>query len=159
MRMIAPKQIQLIHIQASQLALSRDQYESAIMGRTNGKKTSSKDLTYREASQVIDYFARLGAKIKRRSRRYGQRPANVVDLPSVVQMEMIETLKSRVAWRVEDGYQRWLTKYMRIDRVKTAAQASRVIEGLKGMVKHGTGETGWQPKTTSETGSATSPQG
>ena len=156
--MIEPKQVQLIHIQKAQLGLSRDEYEAAIGAQTNGKKTSSKQLTYFEADNLIDYFARQGAKIKstRYRRTLGNR-GNVIFLPSSEQLEMIESLKARVAWRVEDGYQRWLSKYMRIDRVKTAAQASRVIEGLKGMVKHGTGETGWQPRTTSATGSATSP--
>ncbi|MHB8772980.1 MAG: phage protein GemA/Gp16 family protein [Syntrophales bacterium] len=136
MKMIEPIQIQLIHI------------------ATNGRKSSSKELTYFEADGLINYFKTLGFKIQsnyiktsgaaRRARwgyansaRAAKKAAgNVVSLPSPGQMEMIAALRAKIPWRVEDGYRRWMEKYMRIERISTAAQAERVIEGLKGLLKH-----------------------
>lgn len=150
------KQKQLIHIAKAQCHVPDDQYRSIIAGRTQGKKTSCKDLTYDEADQVIDYFVKnLGFKIKssyirtageyRRkrwayanSRRSGNKPlpGNVVAFPSPMQLDMIATLSAQVAWKFADGYQRWLAKYLKISRITTSAQAQRCIEGLKGMIKN-----------------------
>lgn len=154
MKMIEPKQVQLIHIQKAQLGLSRDEYEAAIMGQTKGKKNSSKELTYFEADALITYFSKLGAKIQsnyirtsgaaRRARwQYPnavraarKNSGNVVMLPSRDQMDMIAVLVKKIPWKFEDGYQRWLLKYMKIGRISTAAQANDTIEGLKGLLKH-----------------------
>lgn len=143
MKGIEPIQIQLIHIAKSQLGLSRDEYEAAIAGQTKGKKRSSKDLTYAEAGALIDYFKTLGFKIKshynrgRKEARIARRDGkNVISLPSPEEMGMIQALKVKVHWRFEDGYERWLSKYMRIERVMTAPHAYRVIEGLKKLIQH-----------------------
>jgi len=156
MKMIEPKQIQLLHIQKAQLGLSDDEYRDAIAGQTKGKKRSSKGLTYFEADGLITYFSKLGAKIQsnyirtsgaaRRARwqyansnRKSVRPAqagNVVMMPSRDQLEMIDVLTKKIAWRFEDGYERWLKRYMKIKRIVTAQQASDTIEGLKGLLKN-----------------------
>ncbi len=156
MRKIEPVQVRMIHVAVGQLGLSDDIYRAIIAGRTQGKKTSCKELTYDEADQVINYFVKnLGFKIKssyirtageyRRkrwayanSRRSGNKPlpGNVVAFPSPMQLDMIATLSAQVAWKFADGYQRWLAKYIKTDRVRTAAQAQRAIEGLKGMIKN-----------------------
>lgn len=150
MKMIEPIQIQLLHIAKTQLGLSRDEYEAAIAAQTKGEKQSSKELTYFEADELINYFKTLGFTIKRkyhtpdrgnyrRSRvRRGKLPYNVTVLPSIDQMEMIEALASKIVWRFEDGYQRWLAKYMKLKRITTSEQASNTIEGLKKMLKHST---------------------
>jgi hypothetical protein len=154
MKMIHPKQIQLIHIAKAQLGLSREEYEAAIAGQTKGKKDSSKDLTYFEAAGLIDYFVKQGFEIqsnyirtsgaaKRRRwqpandrKRAAQTPANVVRMASRDQLDLIDALVRQIPWRVEDGFQRWLTRYMKIEQIRTAAQASRTIEGLKGMLRN-----------------------
>jgi phage gp16-like protein len=64
MKMIEPIQVQLIHIAKTQLGLSREEYEAAIMGQTKGQKISSKDLTYFEADGLINYFKTLGFRIQ-----------------------------------------------------------------------------------------------
>lgn len=144
MKMIEPIQIQLIHIAAAQLGLSRNDYEAAISAQTKGKKSSSKDLTYFEADGLIDYFKTLGFKIKRSpARRARKASGNCVFLVSPEQARMIASLSGKIAWRFADGYQRWLVKYLKIDRIATTAQASRAIEGLKNLLKHQqTGEPG-----------------
>lgn len=141
---IDPKQIQLIHIAQAQLGLDDDAYRAIIAGRTDGKKSSSRDLTYDEADAVITYMVRQGFKIKekfvqgeraaKRRWRSGKRPANVVCLASHDQLNMINTLAGKIHWRVENGFQRWMKKYIKIDRITTDDEASAVIEGLKGML-------------------------
>ncbi|MFA5754261.1 MAG: phage protein GemA/Gp16 family protein [Patescibacteria group bacterium] len=140
MRRIDPKQIQLIHIAKEQRGLSDVEYRDLIAGQTKGQKTSSKDLTYIEADAVINYFVKtLGFKIvgrDRRSRRKYAHAANVVAMPSRDQLDLIDNLKVQIKWQLQDGFQRWLAKYIKTDRVRTAAQAQRAIEGLKGMIKN-----------------------
>jgi phage gp16-like protein len=154
MRMIEPIQIRLIHIAKAQLGLSEDEYRQSIGAQTHAKKWSSKELTYFEADGLINYFKKLGFKIQgnyiktggaaRRARfqpandrRIARKAgANLVVLASRDQMDMIEALRGRIAWRFEDGFQRWLTKYMRIERIVTAEQASKTIEGLKKLLAH-----------------------
>lgn len=63
-------------------------------------------------------------------------PAGVVALPSPAQQRFIADLVSEVDWHVEGGYFRWLKKNMSLTRVATAAQAARVIEGLKALKAH-----------------------
>lgn len=147
-KMIDATQIKLIHIAQSQLGLPEDDYRLIIEGQTKGKKHSSKELTYFEADRLINYFKTLGFKIKARKSR--TRPArverawkrtkrdfgNVYVLPSQAQLNMIETLKDKIAWHVEGGYLLWLKKYMKIERIKSDWEAEKVIEGLKGMLDH-----------------------
>lgn len=144
MQRIDPKQIQLIHIAQAQLGLDDVAYRAIIAGRTGGKKESSRDLTYAEADAVINYMVTQGFVIKRkyvtrergawRRKRFRHLPADVILLPTIDQMEMIEALAKKITWRYQDGYERWRRKYMKIDRIITAQQASDVIEGLKGML-------------------------
>jgi hypothetical protein len=141
--MIEPIQIQLIHIAKAQLGLSEDDYRQIIGAQTKGKKQSSKELTYFEADGLINYFKTLGFTVKshynrgRKEARIARRGGkNVISLPSPEEMGMIEALKAKVHWRFEDGYERWLSKYMRIERVMTAPDAYRVIEGLKKLIQH-----------------------
>lgn len=144
MKMIDGKQVQLIHVAKAKLGLSDDDYRLII--RTQTKKESCKELTYVQASHLIDYFKTLGFSIKRRYRtpdrgahrrnRRRHLPGNVVFLPSFYQIEMVEALAAKIAWRVEGGYLLWLKKYMKIARIRTAEEAEKVIEGLKGMLAH-----------------------
>lgn len=57
-------------------------------------------------------------------------------MPSREQLDMIDALAGQIVWKVEDGFSRWLKKYIKIDRVKTADEASDTIEGLKGLLAH-----------------------
>jgi phage gp16-like protein len=142
MKMIEPKQIQLIHIAAHQLRLSREEYEAAIMGQTKGRTASSKELTYSEAHDLIEHFKSLGFRIRSRKcgwcaprRDRGKVAPNITYMVSQGQTDMIAALKDQVRWRCADGYERWLSKYAKTDQVRTSLQASRVIEGLKGILR------------------------
>lgn len=142
---IDPKQIQIIHIAQAQLGLSDENYRAIIAGRSDGKKSSSGDLTYDEASAVIDYMVRMGFRIKakyvarekaakRAQHRKGKVAGNLLVLASHEQLNMVNSLAGKIQWRLEDGFQRWMKKYIKIDRIKTEDEASAVIEGLKGML-------------------------
>ena len=142
---IDAKQIQLIHIAKAQLMLDDASYRAIISGHTLGKKTSSTDLTYAEADAVINYMIRQGFRIKqkyvgreqaakRAQRRKGRAAGNLFILASQEQLNMINALAGKIRWRFEDGFQRWMQKYIRIDMVRTDDEACKVIEGLKGML-------------------------
>ena len=140
MRLIEPVQIRMIHVAVGQLGLSDDIYRDILHGHF--KVASSKDLTYAQASALIDHFKKLGFKIVGRDRRSRRNPArrnparNVTFLPSSMQLDMIDTLATQVAWKYADGFTRWLAKYIKTDKIRTSAQAQRAIEGLKGMLKN-----------------------
>jgi hypothetical protein len=111
------------------------------------KASSCTDLTYFQASRLIDHFKALGFKIPKR-KKYTKgtsaiqdhlpprrdMPPNVFVLPTRDQLDMIDALAGQIIWKLEDGFQRWLAKYIKVSRVTTAVQASRAIEGLKGML-------------------------
>jgi hypothetical protein len=136
---IDAKQIKIIKTAQARLGLSDDEYRAILAGRY--QKESCKALTYTEASRLIDYFKTLGFVIPPRKRytaasRRGPLPGNVVALPTRAQLDMVDALAGKIAWRFDDGCQRWLKKYHRIDRIKTDQEASNVIEGLKKLLDH-----------------------
>lgn len=150
---IDAKQIKLIHIAKSQLGLDDENYRAIISGQTQGKKTSSIELTYAEADAVINYMIRQGFRIKEKyvsgeqaskrsyryqgkSRRAVTTSGNLYCLASHDQLKMVNALAGQIQWRVEDGFHRWMKKYIKIDRIKTEEEASAVIEGLKGMLEN-----------------------
>ncbi len=139
-RMIDKKQIQLIHLAKTRLRLDEDAYRAILHGRFAAE--SCKALTYVQAHSLIEHFKSLGFVIEPKPRQWTGRnrrrplPENVVVLPSAEQMEMIEALRGKIVWRFADGYERWLTRYMRIERIRTAQEASNTIEGLKGLLEH-----------------------
>jgi len=140
MKVIERKQIQLIHVARAKVGMDKDDYRLMLKGRYG--KQSSKDLSYGEAYDLIEFFKTLGFKIEpkkreRKAKRPGvsKLPSNVVLLASQEQLNLIEILKERVAWRFSDGYERWLSKFLKASSVRTASEARKVIEGLKGLIE------------------------
>jgi hypothetical protein len=144
------KQLQIIHVALSQLGLDDTAYR--VMLKNRYRVESSKDLSYREASDLIDHFKRLGFRLKTKRpepqnpcwpcapRTPGvPLPANVVVLASPGQLRMIEHLAADIKWHHWDGYRRWLRKYFKVDEVRTSPDASAVIEALKDMWKRQNG--------------------
>ncbi|MCE5256056.1 MAG: regulatory protein GemA [Spirochaetaceae bacterium] len=140
MKAIDNTQKKLIHIALAQLKMGDEEYRTILDGHYG--VTSSKDLSFAQAHELIEYFKSLGFKIKGRKcgwcapRIDRGRPAdNVFFFISPGQARMINGLKEQVRWKSEDGYSRWLNKYYKIDVVRTSIQATRVIEGLKGLLR------------------------
>lgn len=139
MKMIDTKQKQLIHVAKQQVGLSDDEYRELL--QIHYKTTTCKQLTYFEADRLINYFKKLGFRIKKTQttpypRQRGRLPGNVVMLVSVAQLGMIEALKREIKWEYADGYDRWLKKYLKAPAVRTSKEAWRVIEGLKGLLRN-----------------------
>ena len=152
MKMIEPLQVQIIHTAVTKLGMDDDDYRTILQGHY--KKKSSKELTYVQASNLIDYFKTLGFKIPPRKRATANNPAhypgrrgtpagNVFVLPTREQLDMIDALVAKIAWRLEGGFNLWMKKYLKIDRIKSLSDAQRVIEGLKKMLEH-QGEAQWK---------------
>jgi hypothetical protein len=150
MKPIEPKQIKLIHVAKTQLRMGDETYK--LMLKEWFKVETSKDLSYNQASTLIDELKKLGFRLKTKRtppenpcwpcapRTPGiPLPANVVVLASPGQLRMIEHLAADIKWNHWDGYRLWLRKYFKIDQVKTSPEAHDVIEGLKKMWKHQNG--------------------
>lgn len=129
---ITPKQIQLIHVGVSALGWDDEQYRDVIQSRYG--VSSSKDMSYDEAQNFLNLLKKSGFKLKS-GQKQKRTPAGVVKMASPKQRALIDVLKSNVRWRSRDGFQLWLERRMKLKRITTAAEAHRVIEGLKGMTR------------------------
>ena len=98
-------------------------------------------LTRRQAS---DFIRLLGRPLARRPGEQPPRPPRpkrppaptppgVERLASPQQRALIDALVAEIAWTRPDGYAGWLAVNQGIERVATAEQAQRVIEGLKAL--------------------------
>lgn len=126
-------QIQLLHIGKGKLGLSEDQYREML---SDYWVQSSVDLSYSEASELLNKMVKMGFKIiaKRHDRRLKPAAINITQLPSKEILWKIEHLKQDVNWIIKpDGYKRWLKKYMKIERPRTMAEAQKIVEALKAM--------------------------
>jgi hypothetical protein len=149
------KQIKLIHIAMSDLRLDDVTYRFMLYDQF--KVRSSKQLSYDQASELINYFKRLGFRIQQGPRGQGAKgsseprtlsctlcaprpkrdaiPDNTIYLVSPQQLVKIEHLREDIRWHKHDGFERWLKKYFGLDKIKLSIEASAVIEGLKGLLR------------------------
>ena len=65
-KMADKKQIQLIHVAKTQLALDDETYRETLEYRYN--VSSSKDLTYNQASNFIGFLSEKGFKFKKKAK-------------------------------------------------------------------------------------------
>ena len=138
-RPITPAQVRAIHVALPRRGIDDDEYRGLLRDRF-GVDTCKK-LNRRQASELLLALGRAlpqppGGKRKPRRRQpapHATAGANVRQMVTPGQRRLIETLAGEIAWREADGYRRWLGKFMSLERVATAAQAARVIEGLKAM--------------------------
>ncbi len=151
-------QRQLIGMGCSHFGMSKDDKRSMLLERYG--KESTVDLDFAQAEEVLDDLVAKGFVIKSSKRRYlsrrrrpfpgGQKrkSGNMVALASQAELAKIDALSGLVTWKVENGQQRWMKKRFKMDQVKTAGDALKVIEGLKGMfenqMKKKFGKDWWQ---------------
>lgn len=126
-------QIKLIHIAKSKLKLTDEDYRTLMMERYPACFGSCKDLSYNEASDLIEYLKKMGFKIVTKKYQHKASGPNIIHLVSPQQLAKIEHLKNDIKWHVHDGFNRWLVKYLKKDHISTAREANSVIEALKGM--------------------------
>lgn len=102
---------------------------------------SCRDLTRRQASDAIRLLGRPLARAPgeqpprppRPKRPRDATPPGVERLASPAQRRLIDALAAEVAWRQPGGYVDWLRANQNIERVATAVQADKVIQGLKAL--------------------------
>ncbi|GAB4485947.1 MAG: hypothetical protein OHK006_12980 [Thermodesulfovibrionales bacterium] len=131
-------QIKLVHIAKAQIGLSDEDYRTLLSDRY--WVNSCKALSYDEATDLIDHMKTLGFKLKARkdSGQAGMTkrklPPSITQLPSPEILHKIDLLKADIKWIVKpNGYERWLKKFMGVERPATMKQAVKIVEGLKGM--------------------------
>lgn len=131
---ITPAQIRAIHAAVRAQGLTDDEYRDRL--RAAAGVDTCKGLSRHQASA---FLSDLGLPLSRRTRTPAPKrprrrtPPGVVRMASPAQRRLIEALASEIDWRVEDGFRRWLRRNLGMSRVSTSADASRVIEGLKGL--------------------------
>ena len=136
---ITPAQIRAIHVALSRNGIDDDEYRERL--RRGWGVASSKELSRKQASGLL---RSLGVPLKnppgtRPPRPKPERPPtlpdNVLRLATPEQRRLITELAMEIDWREEDGFERWLRHNLRIEAVRSAADAVLVIEGLKNMAR------------------------
>lgn len=140
-RPISKPQIRAIKCRQHGMGLDDDTYRGMLRERYGVESCTR--LTMAEGHDLINHLYGGPKPTKRRRVRKPAETAagggNVVSLPSPPQTRLIGALASEISWETEDGYRRWLKRLLGLDRVRSARDASRVIEGLKGLKRHGHG--------------------
>lgn len=131
---VTPAQIRAIKGAVRRRQMSDPEYRE-LLGRWS--VATHKDLTRREASDLLRV---LGLPLARRPGEQPPRlprprpapaPPGVTHLPTPAQQRLIFELASEIEWGQPDGFGGWLQRNQGIERVATASQAWRVIEGLR----------------------------
>ena len=139
MNPITPRQIRAVHAAARQAGLADEAYRDRLRAVTG--HSSSKALSSAQASAVL---VDLGVDpLPPRPRHQApppprRLPRGVVRLATSAQRRLIAALRTEVAWDHPGpcepaDYDRWLRGSLGLARVRTAAEARRAIEGLKGL--------------------------
>lgn len=141
---ITKKQIQLIKIAQKQLGIDDDTYREMLQNAYG--VSSCTRLTIAQAKDLVTILKEKGFVIKSKNpprppfkkggRKSSPLPGNVVKIASAAQHDKIAALSRLIDWRVKEGLTRWLAARFSIERVKTAQEAFRVIEGLKKMFEN-----------------------
>ena len=134
MSSIVPKQITLIKIAQKDLGLGDEKYRELLCSRYPACFTGScKELSYEEASDLIDYFKTKGFKVKKK--RALRKPPNMTTalFPGHPMFKKIEHLSADINWRYQNGFKRLAMKVIKKERPATTKEAAKLIEALKGM--------------------------
>jgi len=141
--LISKGQIQLIKIGQKELGMEDEDYRELLMNMF--RVSSCTQLTQAQATKLIEHFGAIGFALRGASgsARSATAPARwkgartggkVVHLASQAELNKITALSYLVEWRRGDGLKRWLDARFAIKKVRTAREAFKVIEGLKGMI-------------------------
>ena len=154
-RPITKAQIKAIHVALSYHGIPDKEYRERL--HTDYGAKSCKDLSRRQASELLVTLGRplanppgsQPAQSKTGRRQKIRNPApkptglsvdGIITLASPAQHALIDELAGEVAWELEDGFRRWLKRSLGLERVRTQGDAQRVIDGLRGLKRHGHGK-------------------
>lgn len=148
---ITKGQIQAIKIFQSKFGINDEDYRDMLEQRFRVRSCTA--LSNLQAGVLIDEFKRkagqktspMANRGNRTDRRgaykkvdvpYGADEKKVVRLASRASIDKINKLADLIEWRIENGLPAWLKKRFGIEKVKTAVEAFKVIEGLKKMFEN-----------------------
>ena len=136
------KQIQLIHIAKSKLKMDDETYREIL---ASYKVSSSKDLTYAQATRLISALRKKGfaLKPKKKTKPDKREESGISDY----QLNLIAFLADQYPWKYENGFILWLRKQdakgeivFTNDKLGSSWDASFIIEKLKQMLRITTAE-------------------
>ena len=147
---ITPGQVKLIHVMLGKQGIDDDWYRE-LLEDLYGVDTCKK-LTRKQANELL---TRLGAGQKPKAAKPAQaqpakpkpgkptpprrRDSTVAALATPAQHQLIHDLIHEIKWRMRPpaaAYSAWLQRNQSLDKVRTTAEASRVIRGLKALKTH-----------------------
>jgi hypothetical protein len=141
------KQRQLIGIGCAQLGIDKSTKEDMLLERYGKRHTT--EISKLQAALFLKELAQKGFVIRsksffspwkrkeRSSRKTGVlRTGNVTRLATREQFEKIAAVAGLIEWQYADGLDRWMQQRLKIDKIRTAADAFIVIEGLKKMFEN-----------------------
>ena len=137
--MISRGQTKLIHVAKDVLGLTTEEYREILS--LYGDARSSKELSDDGFFRVMEHFRELGFD-PGGSKVFGapqkQESGRVIEMVTPAQRALILKLEQALGW--SDNPSRlagFIYKRLGMDRVRTKAQAIKVIEALKAMLRHG----------------------
>lgn len=136
---ITSKQIQLIHIAKGQLGLSDEEYRALLCTRyPDCFSGSCKELTYDQATDLIEHLKVMGFTIKGRAKkqrrpRRARLPEGITGLPTPAQWDKIDALAHAIEWRagLEKGLRGFTRRMLGHQRPRSVEEAQKLIEHLK----------------------------
>ena len=139
---ITQGQIKLIHVMLTRQGISDEDYREMLESKY-GVDTCKK-LTRKQANELL---TRLGAgqkpkpaqAAKPKPAKPRRRDSNVVALATPAQHQLIHDLIHEIKWRMQPpaaAYAAWLQHNQSLAKVRTTAEAAKVIRGLKALKTH-----------------------
>jgi len=132
---IRPKQIRLIKIAQKQLGLGDEEYRELLCFRyPDCFKGSCKELSYDQASDLIDHFKTLGFVIRKKPRKARpKRLPAITDMITRGQRAKINALAGDIQWHAGEtkGLRGFCRRQLGVDHPRTEGEAQRFIEHLK----------------------------
>ena len=142
---ITQGQVKLIHVMLTRQGIADEDYREMLESKY-GVDTCKK-LTRKQANELL---TRLGAGKKPKPAKPPKpkaakpapprrRDSNVTTLATPAQHQLIHDLIHEVKWRMQPpaaAYAAWLQHNQSMDKVRTTAEAAKVIRGLKALKTH-----------------------
>jgi len=134
--MITKSQVRLIHLAKDRLGLSYEEYREILA--LYGGARSSVELEPEGFFNVMDHFRELGFPSRGGDvfvhAEPEKKPGRLIEMVTPGQRALIRRLEKRLGWTDEpDRLERFIWKRLGIRRIRTKAEAIKVIEALKAM--------------------------
>ena len=139
---VTKPQISTLHKLKGVLKYDDATYQSIVERFSGGAVSHTHELTRAQASEMIAEL--LDKSVKQGHQEKPDKPKapkkskdNVVVMANPMQKALIGHLINEIQWFEHGSYEAWLKKNMGLEKVATKEEAGKVIEGLKGLKRHG----------------------